>query len=296
MSENMPIKPPNFFCSEGSLEIDEPVLGSAPETKDWLLLEYPEPFGNKALNESSIPEAVKAHLNEYLDGVPFSRLLLIKNKDSKTSTARTLYSIDTTGHTPKTYRHTFEKYEDLLTLDLANLPAEESGEKFLLVCTNGKRDKCCAKYGLAVYQEIERGGGIPVWETSHLGQHRLGPNALAFPHGIYYGRLTPDRAAGFVENILNDQISLDFLRGRASYTKPEQAAEGLLREKLNNTDIDSLHLINSLELDNGGWEALFDLAGQAHTVRIQVEKRGTPVFASCVGEKTVTPTYYDLVE
>lgn len=296
MSENMPIKPTNFFCSEGSLEIDEPILGSAPETKHWLLLEYPEPFGDKVLNESSIPETVKAHLNEYLDSTPLSRLLLIKNKDSKTNPTRTLYSIDTTGHTPKTHRHTFEKYEDLLTLDLSNLPAEESDEKFLLVCTNGKRDKCCAKYGLAVYQEIERGGGIPVWESSHVGQHRFAPNVLVFPHGIYYGRVTPGRAAELVENILNDQIDLDLLRGRASYTKPEQAAEGLLRRKLNNTHIDNLHLINSQALDNGGWEAQFDLTGETHTVRVKAKNGETAVFASCVGEKTVTPTYYDLVE
>ena len=61
----------------------------------------------------------------------------------------------------------------------------------LLVCTNAKRDACCAVRGrpLAARCAAERPG--QVWEASHLKGHRFAPTALVLPTGQVLGRLTP---------------------------------------------------------------------------------------------------------
>lgn len=67
----------------------------------------------------------------------------------------------------------------------------------LAVCTQGTRDRCCAKWGFAVFREASR-----LWredrfpfeplECSHLGGDRYAATGIIFPSGSMYGHL--DRA------------------------------------------------------------------------------------------------------
>ncbi|HEU5385864.1 MAG TPA: sucrase ferredoxin [Streptosporangiaceae bacterium] len=47
-----------------------------------------------------------------------------------------------------------------------------------LVCTNGKRDRCCAVRGRPVAAAIADATGWDTWESSHLGGHRFAATAL----------------------------------------------------------------------------------------------------------------------
>ena len=67
----------------------------------------------------------------------------------------------------------------------------------LAICTQGTRDRCCAKWGFAVFREARslwRAGRFPFepLECSHLGGDRYAATGIVFPSGSMYGHL--DRA------------------------------------------------------------------------------------------------------
>ncbi len=89
----------------------------------------------------------------------------------------------------------------------------------LLVCTNAKRDQCCAVLGrpmaAAFAASAARGDGGPVavWETSHTSGHRFAPTYVSLPDGYLFGG--PDAASA----------SVDACRGRSSLEPAAQVAE-----------------------------------------------------------------------
>ena len=66
----------------------------------------------------------------------------------------------------------------------------------LLVCTNGKRDECCALLGRPIAQRCAPGAPGRVWESNHLGGHRFAPTVTLLPHGTMHGQLDTATAAG----------------------------------------------------------------------------------------------------
>ena len=64
----------------------------------------------------------------------------------------------------------------------------------LAICTQGTRDRCCAKWGFAVYRKARslwREGRVPFepLECSHLGGDRYAATGIVFPSGSMYGHL-----------------------------------------------------------------------------------------------------------
>ncbi len=62
-------------------------------------------------------------------------------------------------------------------------------DPILLVCTNGKRDACCALRGRALMTALAADHAERTWECTHLGGHRFAGNLVCLPHGIVYGRV-----------------------------------------------------------------------------------------------------------
>ncbi|MFD0630871.1 sucrase ferredoxin [Catenulispora yoronensis] len=110
---------------------------------------------------------------------------------------------------------------DLAELDLAALPGGAApgfgapvGERLLLVCTHGKRDACCARYGAPVARELA-GRGLPVWETTHLGGDQFAANLACLPDGTYHGLLDRASAADVAAACLRGEVTPAHFRGRA---------------------------------------------------------------------------------
>ena len=83
---------------------------------------------------------------------------------------------------------------------VAALPAlVPSPEPALLVCTNARRDVCCAVRGrpVALQAAAERPG--QVWECSHTGGHRFAPTAVLLPHGQTWARLSTAQAVSALD-------------------------------------------------------------------------------------------------
>lgn len=119
-------------------------------------------------------------------------------------------------------------------LDQAALAALAAGEPpggavvhrpLFLVCTHGKRDRCCARFGVPLARDLAGSYPDEVWETTHVGGHRFAANLVILPHGLYYGPVDPPAAVGAVEAYRRGEITARGYRGRAGQQTQAQEAE-----------------------------------------------------------------------
>jgi hypothetical protein len=220
------------FCSLVSLGVGEQLFGTATQAQVWFLLEYPYQWGSKAFEESDLPEALKKELIAITGNLPGGRVQLIRSVASRYPERIAFYIAHTREVRPILYEFYLSAYEDLLQMDLLGFLKLESGdqewvrsEPLYLVCTNGRRDPCCAKFGLPVYSALATSRGDSVWQTSHVGGHRFAANLVCFPHGIFYGRVSESELETIAENYRNREIYLEKFRGRSCYPEPIQAAD-----------------------------------------------------------------------
>ena len=292
------------FCSIRSEQTGEHLIGSAPFTETYLVIETPEPFGKVAFEESLIPVDVKIFLKEKLSGFPNARLLLGHGPHQPFPGGPRFFLARTTDPRPVLYEFKLRSYEDLLQIDfqaiLSNAPANainQRKEPIYLVCTNGKRDPCCAKFGLPIFNEIKTLHPDSVWQSSHMGGHRFGPLLLILPHGLVYGRLGTYDAREAVEAYSRGEVYLPRLRGRATYPQAAQVAEFFIRQANDLLDLRALQLMDAHEIRPGQWSVIFinPETGRTTRVVVAIEKTEQKVFESCQSEKQTFLTKFSLV-
>jgi hypothetical protein len=201
---------------------------------------------------------------------------------------------------PALYEFRLQSYEDLLKLDLSTLAAgaeafegQRRSQPLFLVCTNGRRDPCCARLGTPFYVGLERIAADAVWQTTHMGGHRFAANALCFPHGLYYGRLQAGDAADLAASYRRGEILLGHYRGRACYSEPVQAAEYYLRRVTGALGVEDFVFESARESAPETWLAAFRSAdGTAHQVKVRREFGGEEIFTSCRSEKLEPVVFY----
>ena len=133
--------------------------------------------------------------------------------------------------------HSLEELGDFRTPeDLDRIGFEPWAEPLWFVCTNGRRDMCCAVKGRAVTSALAREWPEGTWETTHLGGHRWAATLLALPSGLMLGRLTPDIAPGVCRLLDKGMVHLENLRGRAGLRQTVQAAEAEVLARQDATD------------------------------------------------------------
>jgi hypothetical protein len=176
-----------------------------------------------------------------------------------------------------------DDYDDLLDLDFDTLSGDAS-EPICLVCVHGRRDRCCALHGSAVFRAIHA-QGVDVWQTSHLGGHRFAACALWLPDGLMYGRLRAEHAEAFVAARRTGAFGpLDLLRGRCAYDRPTQAGEIFLRRRLDTTQSDALEWLGTSPGTESSWDVRFRSPAGDETVRVRLEIAGSERPESCGGE------------
>lgn len=293
----------DYFCTDLSRAADELLAGTVKQTTTWLLLEYDGPWGAKAFEESDLPQAVKAQLAGHLEAIPASRLLLIKQRQRGSRSKSAFFVALTDDADPTLYRFELDAYEDLLSLDIPAVvardeahDAQRSEEKLFLVCTNGRRDRCCARHGVEVYEGLDGAAGASAWECSHVGGHRFAANVLCFPHGLCYGRVGAEDVPALVGDYGREAIRPANLRGRACYQPVAQAADYYLRVETGVTDLDAFRLVEIQDEPGGGWLTAFRSVtdGAVHRLSLSVAQSGDENYVSCGGGKTAPVTRYRL--
>ena len=255
------------FCAQETRLAGEPLLGTATLVKVWLLLEYSGPWPAKATQENGLPAAVQTYLAEQAAAISDSRLLFIKQRQKARYKIR-LFVVRTDEVAPVIVGFELAAYEDLLALDIAAAAGGEEvpggivrDEPLFLVCTNGMRDRCCAKFGLPVYRALRKEQPEAAWQSTHIGGHRFAPTALFLPHSVNYGFLEPGEAQSAVDAHLRGELyNLGRCRGRTYYTPVVQAADVYLRRELNLFALTGLRLRSAGQGEADQWRVQFDVA------------------------------------
>jgi hypothetical protein len=209
---------PDFRCSFASVEDAEPIIGTAPTDPEILLVECPGPWGREAVTDNRLPDAVRDHLG----GLDL-KVLLLRRYDGSAGPGTHVFRAGATEHGFDVRGALLDRPEDLLDLDLASLPAYEG--PLWLVCTNGKRDRCCAELGRPIAGLLSQEWPDGTWETTHLGGHRFSATLLALPSGLTLGRLDTSTALAACEAVDRGEVPVELVRGRAGRPGAEQARE-----------------------------------------------------------------------
>jgi len=274
------------FCADLSRENDEPLAATASRIDHWFLIEYRGLWTRDALPGSGLSDQVKEHLRDQVGSVRHGRLLFVRRPDRRRRPELVAFVATSRPGQESLTRLVFESYEDLRGVDLrAGAPA---GHPLFLVCTHGKHDPCCARYGRPLYEAL-RDELDPdwVWQSSHIGGDRFAGNLVCLPEGLYYGRVGREAAGTVLDEHLAGRIELDHYRGRSAYTFPVQAAERHVRETAGLQRVDDLGL-ESVSRIGDTWEVSFTAAGESRTVRTEAEL-GDLTLLTCSDEKPKRP-------
>jgi hypothetical protein len=214
------------------------MAGTASTVRSWLLLEDAGPWGRDALRDARLPERVGLELLRRCRAAGVRPLLIRRvAPDATPSQGLTCFAIRSGPEPPWIERTRLGSVADALDLDLGALGQgvraglEPSGDPLFLVCTHGRRDVCCAERGRPLARALA--GAFPdrTWESSHVGGDRFAGNLVAFPHGLYLGRVGSDEAADVARSYVDGTVSLEHLRGRSCFAMPVQAADHALRTR-----------------------------------------------------------------
>ena len=274
------------FCADLSRENDEPLAATASRIDNWFLVEYRGLWARDALTGSGLSDQVKQHLLDQVRSVPHGRLLFVRRPDRRGRPELVaLTAASRPGQTTVT-RTEFETYEDLRGLDLLAGTAVE--HPLFLVCTHGKHDPCCARFGRPLYEAL-RDELAPdwVWQVSHIGGDRFAGNLVCLPEGLYYGRVDRETAGPVLDEHLARRILIPSYRGRSIYTFAVQAAERVVRERTGLVGIDDLTL-REVVRRKASTRVTFAAGVETHKLRVD-EERGDLTRLTCSSETLERP-------
>lgn len=269
-------------CSAYSVRLDEPLAGTAPSAVAWLAIEQPGPWGARALTESHLDHDLGAQLGRRAEGTGV-RIALVRRVGHHALTGsdapRRVLICDTRPGTATVHSFTVSDPRELLDLDLAALGSGrlEAGtahpDPLILVCTNGRRDRCCALLGRSLALDLTKAdalGAADIWEADHLGGHRFAPTALVLPTGYMYGRLDTPIATAAIDAAARGRVVTKQARGRSTWSRPGQAADLALRTELQEFGADAVRVVGEQRLDGERWNV--DLVSDEMRYRVLVEE------------------------
>jgi hypothetical protein len=223
-------------CSARTCEIGEPLAGTAGVERTLVAVAWPKPLWHA--DEASLSEGLPPDLRELeqrekragrklalrlyqrVAGSSSERteMLLFSPRESGDGCLRAVREI-----APAQLRSQIERF-------VAGEQVGDPAPRTLLVCTDGKHDRCCAARGRPFHAALcegvlRRGAAIEVAESSHLGGHRFAANCLALPEGRLYGRLGPEDAGPLLDALGRGLVLASRQRGRLGLAEPAQVAE-----------------------------------------------------------------------
>ena len=303
MSEIITNSDPNFFCSIQSREISESLMASAPAAKIWFMLEFNGKWGSKAFEDSTLSHDFKNAMKEKMAVLEKSRLLLIKQ--DKSGSSKKSFFIALADHNPPILlKFQFEEYEELLKLDFSEIiehpdsfSAQISSEAIFLICSNGLRDKCCARNGAPIFQQLKNEIGPQLWQSTHHGGHRFSANMLYMPNGLSFGQIDLGNPLESIRMLMNGEIPLIHYRGNSTFPKIVQAGESLLLHEIGIEHSFNLTFQDASESRNGLWLQTFSRNDGQIQYSIEIKRTETDkmIYASCIGEKQVPVVNYELI-
>jgi hypothetical protein len=271
---------PRLFCSELSQANGEDLAATASRIDHWILVEYRGLWARDELGASLLPSAAKEHLRDQLGRVARSRLLFLRRPERRRRESISVFYGRTAERDAWLRALEVESYDDLVALDLAAMldgSTERAGtpvdRPLLVVCTHGKRDPCCARYGRPLYDGLREAADEDwVWQSTHVGGDRFAGNVVFLPEGLYYGRVTRLDALMVLAEHLAGRIALAHYRGRCCHSFPVQAAECEVRRLARLPGIDDVALESVERVGDDAWRVRLRGGAKRYDVDVAAER------------------------
>jgi hypothetical protein len=289
-----------FRCADAAEQRDEPLYGTASFVKRWLLLEQPGSWGGDALMESRLATDTARALRAKARAAGV-RIILIRRGVRLSSDRRQCYFVRTDGCDLYQAHLDLDDVDDLVDIDLGPLAdgspipeAVEHNDPLFLICTHGRHDQCCSIRGNQVSRVACAHPTADAWECSHIGGDRFAANLVCFPHGLYYGRVSPADVTRLMDDFAGGTLSLKHYRGRCCHLFPVQAAEYFARRETGITLVDDVSLEATVRTASGV-AATFSLSdGRSAVVEVSISKGPAQRLTCGAGGADPVPIY-DLV-
>jgi hypothetical protein len=227
-----------FSCATAARLANEDPIATAYPVNTYVLVECPLPWAAQAWESPQIPARLRTTIAQITAQYPIVKALLINQDGTRTTRHRRVIiyqrqSQEFSGRLDR-YEFVIEHLDDAASLIenffqgifLRTLIIQNVHD--ILVCTHGRRDQCCGRYGERFYSEARKivrsqHPQHQVWRSSHIGGHRFAPTAITFPDGRYYARLD----AFSFNSLLQRSGDINLLRPiyRGSSLLPEEAQE-----------------------------------------------------------------------
>lgn len=242
-------------CSD--IAATESMIGTAPYKRVWLIIEQPGSWGADALVDSDLPPGFGADLKALLGdtevGLALARRPDVASVERRTTRRRRLWLAHTAPGGVRMRAGSLDDIRDVLKWDWqailrGELPpvGRRSADPVLFVCTNGKKDLCCALKAREIVDSLRPDPELTgqVYEVSHLTGHRFAPTALLLPWGHLYGRLSLEDTKNVLASAWSNSVLPAQLRGRTSLPGWAQAAEVAVRQNANIVAADALDVVS----------------------------------------------------
>ncbi len=220
-------------CREACRVEGEPLAGSAGGARALVLIAWPKPLWHhdEALLSEGIPEdlrGVAARATQ--DGGKLAFRLFQRGARPSASAVEAIVWTPRNGASVRVAELPPSRLAGFVDDALAGRLTPSPLAPLLLVCTDGKHDRCCASLGRAMFDAIAREASsqdapLELAESSHLGGHRFAATCLALPGGLMHGRLSPADAPELVRALAAGRPLVPRFRGRFGLGEPEQVAE-----------------------------------------------------------------------
>ena len=152
------------LCADVSGAAHEDLAATASRIDRWVLVEYRGLWDRDVLGGSLLSQPLKEHLRDQLRKLGHSRLLFVKRPERRSHKRRMLYVGSCRPGEERFYGLEFDHHDDLVGYDFASAlldgstPGVPVEHPLFVVCTHGKRDRCCAKYGRPLYDRLKAQG------------------------------------------------------------------------------------------------------------------------------------------
>lgn len=272
------------------------MTGTAAPAAGFLLLEQPGGWGRQALTSSHLDPDIGRAVSARAIGLGL-RVLLIRRPGRHPAPARRRWAVvSSRSGREMTWWGAFGGDEELLSLPLDGSAGTPSQDSFFLVCTHGRHDTCCAIEGRPVAAALHRVRPGAVWECSHVGGDRFAANVVALPHGLYYGRVSPEDAKELVAAHDRGEVLPHLLRGPSMTPPAAQAAIAHARVVLGERRLDALTPAGTIHLGGGRWQVRLRRTPRNLIATVQASAAPEAGLLTCHATNPAHPPRFEVID
>lgn len=215
----------HLFCTDLCLERGEPLAGTGDAPKRALMLAWPRGQWRTPRWESAgMSDALRAALHAAMQGGLHVALI------DKVETENALPTLQAVPE------GTYADFADEAALikaigdyvDGKVFEGRPDPRQVIIVCTDSRRDACCARHGFATYKALVAAADptkFHIVQSTHIGGCRFAASIIVMPQRQRYGRMTAAQAPAFLAALEQGRVYLPAYKGRTDIPEPIQVAE-----------------------------------------------------------------------